>query len=1549
MSKVVKIVAMVAVAAALIVFAAPIAGALGIASITAGTIAAAGVGMAISAAMAIATTLFVKPPSLSQSMADRLNSSINPTAPRKIVFGRTAAGNDIRFFEEHDLPSTKKDGYSQIVALASHRIHALRAWYVEEQLTWSGGITGKYAGGVRAFRAVTEGRSANAAPLGTGQYWTSTASFTGCAYAAITFKLDGEIWESGLPSKTTFVVDGCPLYDARRDSTNGGFGPHRIADQATWAFYDGAVELGRNPALALATYLIGYRINGKLVWGMGVPVERIDWDNIRDYANLCEERVALQDGSTVQRYTADGSFSTADSHETVILALTAAMGSCKLTDVGGRYTIIGGYDDTLGPTVDFTADHIVAAPGSPAPYSWIPVPPARETYNIARGRFADPNNQFQLSDWGAIETDPLNDGVPRTMTIDFGLVSRAETCQRIAKQFLLREAKTPGMFSATFGPLAFAATVGSLVTLSLPQEGWNRKLFRVLEQTENHDLLFQMVLREESSEVYAWDREEKPLPASIRPPGYDPSATIAPENVGVASQTIKGADGFPISEITVTWTPEESGRVRGVQIESKPSSTSSWTEQAAGHSAAAGTFTFMSNVPAAIINVRLRYRMDSGVYSAWSTHDVDASSAFIDWDSNVIVGDGKPENGATVGAPVGTNVGGKPAEAVVDAIVGNDGQIIRNRDLAADIAAAEQIAADLQVTYGSTVSAAASANAADQHRANAQAAADNAAQAKADSEAAFAQAAQQANNSEAARAAAETAKAAAELARGQSQTAAGNSEASRAASDAAKSVSEQARDQAQQYASNSAGSQQAAAGHAQTATTKASEAGQAASAAQASVVSARATVAALLPTDFSDGWTYWAAEWATGTGTPLPEWSLVDGPYGRVARLTNPSGHMRDIAQVGRIPVVAGRKLRITVKWRVLDTMGQNPEIEVYRIGIPGAAGSQYNNDKGTSGIAVNAPGWGDNNGWATATYDFTTDEFVLNEPRSSYVRVLVRIARAGVYEIQSVRLDDVTSEQAAKSSAEAAASSQSAAAIHETSAGQSASASQQSATNAATHDVAAWDHRVAAAAHESAAQTYRNEASNSATNAAGSSATAQQQAGLAANSANNAGQAANAAAGSAQTASSKSDQAGQSAAAAQAAQVSASTTAQAMMPSTFGDINNWTSEWGQGHGVLDGRFNAFDHGSRGRVLDVYNDPHFSPHIATKGRIALVRDKVYQITVKWALNSNQVTDPVNATIFAIGVRPDSAGTGVYWNNIATNCQIAGGQSGWGSVWATHTLDVHSNSLLEAGCQWTRPLFRIDSQGHYSVQSIEMRDITAEYRALGSADAAAGNASTAAIKASEAANSASASNTSATNAKSSEDAAWQHRVGTAGHENTAGQYRSDAETFRNQASNSATNAGGSAATASEQAGLAAQSANQAGQSANAAANSKNEAASSSSAAGQSAAAAQTAEVTARTTAQSMMPATFSSLKDWTWDYRVGDHDLSTDSRYNAYDHANLGRILQVENNPHFGPHIAPKGLICPPLSGPETMIVWTMKGTLNAEQEAQAGRDHRQAA
>ncbi|MFX4084044.1 hypothetical protein ACKU27_02950 [Sphingobium yanoikuyae] len=876
------------------------------------------------------------------------------------------------------------------------------------------------------------------------------------------------------------------------------------------------------------------------------------------------------------------------------------------------------------------------------------------------------------------------------------------------------------------------------------------------------------------------------------------------------------------------------------------------------------------------------------------------------------------------------------ADTALDAVKDDDGTVIKSKTLREQIDEAQEVAADLQETYGSTVSAAASANSAAQHETNAAAAAANAQGALNEAKEIRDDAEQKANNSEASRLASEAAKTAAELARSQSQQFAGNSEASRAASDAAKVVSEQARDQAQQYASNSSGSAAAAAGSASTATTKAGEAGQSASAAQASAVTAKATVAALLPTDFADGWTYWAAEWSTGQGTPLPEWSLVDGPYGRVARLTNYNGYMRDIANVGRIPVVAGRKLRVTAKWRVIDSAGVTPEIELYRIGIPGAGG-QFNNAVGHGSIEINAPGWGDNNGWATATYNINTDDFVLTEPRSSYMRVLVRIARAGVYEIQSVRVDDVTSEQAAKSSADAAAQSQSAASISEGKAGQSASAAETSRTNAATSEGNAWQHREAANQYRSDAETFRNQASESKTDAAGSAATAQQQAGLAAGSANQAGQSAGAAAGSASTATSKASEASQSASAAQASSVSASTAAQALMPATFGDARNWSSDWGNANGDIstDTRFKAYDHGTYGRILDVYNAPHFSPHIVPKGRIALVRDKVYRITVKWALTGNQLGSPVSATLFAIGIKPNSSSTGDYWNVNNTTVTVAEGQIGWGSFWATHTLEFTSNSLIDNGCQWTRPLFRLDSQGHFAVQCIEIRDVTAEVNAAGSANAAAGSESAAAIYKGQAEQSASAANTSRTNAATSEGNAWQHRE-------AANQYRSDAQTFRNEASQSKTDAAGSASTATQQANLASQSAGQAGESAGAAAGSASNAASSASQAGQSASAAQQAEVSATTAAQAMMPSTFLSMKDWTWDYRVGSSDLSTDSRWGAYDHGTLGRIVQINNNPHFSPHTSPKGRVALIRDHVYRITVkWCLVGQQNGEQPVNA--------
>ncbi|MET0376886.1 MAG: hypothetical protein ABW128_21850, partial [Rhizorhabdus sp.] len=615
MSKLAKTVVLVAVAVAVVV-AAPYIGAWlapalsGIsAGLTAAAITSAIVGVGISLGATALMGLFRKVPNLSQSLADRLTTQVRPTAPRRIVFGLTAAGSDVRFEQTHDLPSTKKDGFSQVVALASHRINAIKSLTLDDVVTWEGGLVGKYAAGITMFRPVIEGKSNNGQAI-PNTLWASSATFTGCAYYAATFKLDAEIFPSGPPTRRTVVVEGCPLYDPRLDSTRGGSGPHRVDNQATWAYHNGPVEIGRNPALALLTYLLGYRINGKLAWGMGIPATQINFQNFINYANICEERVVLQAGGTVQRYQCDAAFSTADTHETIINAITASMGSCKLVDAGGVFGLIGGYDDTAGPKVSLTADDILTGG-----YTWIPSPVQRERFNVARGQYCSAAEQYQLADWGEVRTDPLPDGYDRTLVLDLGAVTRAETAQRIAKQFLLREAKTPGVFSATFGPRAFAAEIGSLVSLS-GVEGWQNKSFRVLDQSQAHELVFEMTLREESAEVYAWDREEKPLPASIRPPGYNPADTIAPVGLSLSSTSLAGANNVNISVINIAWAPELSGRVTLIELQSRASGSTNWTPLGGGDPKA-GYYQVSSTVPGAVVDVRARYRMTTGVVSAW--------------------------------------------------------------------------------------------------------------------------------------------------------------------------------------------------------------------------------------------------------------------------------------------------------------------------------------------------------------------------------------------------------------------------------------------------------------------------------------------------------------------------------------------------------------------------------------------------------------------------------------------------------------------------------------------------------------------------------------------------------------------------------------------------------------------------------------------------------------------------------------------------------------------------------------------------------------------
>lgn len=692
MAKILKTVLIIGAAIALVVFAAPIAGflttTLASIGVTATIAASTIVGLGLSLGLAAAASLFQKTPTLSNSLSSRESLNPDTAAPRKIVFGTTAAGCDVRFKETY---GSKSDQLAMVIALASHELTNIQSVTVDAGsdpiVVWqNGGTVGgnKYANGFNEITPYTVGTPSNGRPVGSGNYWRSTASFTGCSYMVLSYKLDPKVWVDGLPAKITTVVDGVPVYDPRLDSTNGGSGAMRPDNQASWSFNSGGVQIGRNPALALLTFLLGWKINGKLVWGMGIPTTRINFGAFITYANLCEEQVVAAGGGTVQRYTCDGIFSTADSFQTVINTICLSMGTAILVDVDGVYTLIEGYDDTLTVPFALTGDDIVS------PGVWSPSPAARERITSISGRFADPTQQYVLNEWGSIDVDPLHDGIPRSQTVDFGCVSRPETAQRIAKQMLVKS-KYGGVYSAVFGFRAFGTEVGSLVSLSLGPQGFNNKLFRVIKQEESLDLLFSMQLREESPEIYEWDSsEEVPLPTNILETTYDAIEAENVEGLAINARTVDGTNSVDTIFIDVTWTPPHSLRTQSIEIQSQPVNgiAAIWTTEVERFAeVATGHYTFAAGVNGAGVKVQARYRMSNGAFGAWVSTTIASTpvSTVNQWSS--VFGENRPADNADVTANHTSadtrNVAGTPAATVasnaataIAAVTGSNGQII---------------------------------------------------------------------------------------------------------------------------------------------------------------------------------------------------------------------------------------------------------------------------------------------------------------------------------------------------------------------------------------------------------------------------------------------------------------------------------------------------------------------------------------------------------------------------------------------------------------------------------------------------------------------------------------------------------------------------------------------------------------------------------------------------------------------------------------------------------------------------------------------------------
>lgn len=497
--------------------------------------------LAITVGLAVAGEVFKpKAPKIPSAQRERLYSTIDPGAPRKIVLGgATALANDIRYEE---WSGTNQEYLDRIICVASHEVQSVDEIWIEDRQAWTlgGGVTSTFSGYL-TVTIRTVGTSANTIAINGGGTWGSAQRLTGCAYVHLRFKTTGNTkksespFASNIPQRTTFIGNGAKLYDPRLDTTAGGSGTQRSNDQTTWTYTS---TTGNNPALQILFYLLGWKIGGKLAVGRGIPPARIDMASFITAANICEEAVSLAAGGTEQRYRSYGVVSEADAPSAVLDVLLASCAG-TLRDVGGQLSLSILYNDLASPVAAFTDTDVLDS------FDWQAQRGLDESFNQIRGKRTDPstNSLYQLVDYPAVTlTSP--DGLERIHTFDLSMVQSASQAQRLAKQELQR-AQYQGVFSADFKATAWKCQVGDVVTLTFSALGFSAKLFRVITQTIRMNGVVSMTLREENSAIYAWSAEETAAVTPAAPSVYNPINSPLIQGISAAALTIHYPGAIP--------------------------------------------------------------------------------------------------------------------------------------------------------------------------------------------------------------------------------------------------------------------------------------------------------------------------------------------------------------------------------------------------------------------------------------------------------------------------------------------------------------------------------------------------------------------------------------------------------------------------------------------------------------------------------------------------------------------------------------------------------------------------------------------------------------------------------------------------------------------------------------------------------------------------------------------------------------------------------------------------------------------------------------------
>ena len=273
-------------------------------------------------------------------------------------YGETHVGGQLSFYESSNgiLYRVITNGQGEIDEILEHRLNNNVV-----TVNGSGLVTdAKFQGAIQLFnRLGTDSQTAFSQLTSVFSEWTTNHRQRGCSNTLIICgevesEEFSEVYEGSRPPEYSQVRKSTKVYDPRKDSTQVigydsegdpiyGSGSHRKDNTSTFEYSDTA-------ALVIADYVAHPD-------GYGLGWDSVNWVNIAEEADECENTILAASGETIALYRIWGSYRMSDEERKNILdAMMQACDGYNFQDQNSLFNLK--VVRWIEPTVHITVDHI---------------------------------------------------------------------------------------------------------------------------------------------------------------------------------------------------------------------------------------------------------------------------------------------------------------------------------------------------------------------------------------------------------------------------------------------------------------------------------------------------------------------------------------------------------------------------------------------------------------------------------------------------------------------------------------------------------------------------------------------------------------------------------------------------------------------------------------------------------------------------------------------------------------------------------------------------------------------------------------------------------------------------------------------------------------------------------------------------------------------------------------------------------------------------------------------------------------------------------------